>query len=87
MWPDVGGYTETCSLPSRHAGVLHDGRCTSPCPRGFFLYGGTHCVKECRSDVDCGGQKGRMDLCSSDDGKSFFCGGLCPTESCPYRYY
>ncbi len=81
-WPNLEGCTEPCSLPSGDSGVRCGKRCVSPCPRGFFPYGGTHCVKRCKSAADCNGK----DVCSTDDGRNYFCGGLCPTESCPYPY-
>jgi hypothetical protein len=83
LWPDVTGYTDSCDLSSGHTGLVVHRKCVSPCRPGFFLYGGTNCVKQCKTDADCNGTQG---ACMTEDGRDYFCGGLCPSEACPYPY-
>lgn len=83
-WPKLDeeceGSRDVCTQPNGHTGVTCNGKCVNPCKKGLFLQGGTHCVKQCRTDADCGGRG-----CNTIDGWPYFCGGLCPS-SCPYRY-
>ena len=76
-------YDESCELPGRVPGFMCNGKCFNPCGPGNVLVGGTHCAKQCRHDAQCGGKKGS---CNKDGGFVSFCGGLCPSESCPYPY-
>ena len=78
--PGIGG----CSMPDGRAGFLcaDPGPCYPWCKAGLDLWGGTHCVKSCRSPADCpGGECAEK----TPEGEGI-CAPICPSEGCPYPW-